>query len=99
MVPRVNKPEGISTADYQFQQKMFDLKTITGEGKSVLYNAISKKKRQSSNFVFDISKTPLSIAEIERQIGSLYTSKHTRFVDEIILVKNGRLIKIFRRKK
>lgn len=99
MVPRVNKPEGVSTADYQFQQKLFDLKTITGEGKNVLYNAISKKKRQSANFVFDISKTPLSTAEVERQIEALYTSKHTQFVEEIVLVKNGRLLKVYRRKK
>lgn len=97
MVPRVNNPAGIPTPDFIFRGKSYDLKSIFGESRNALYNAIAKKKRQSPNFVFDVSGTPLGLTEIVEQVGRLYTSKHTAFVDEIVIVKEDKIVKVFKR--
>ncbi len=43
MLPRVNKPDGIMTADYLWNNEYWDLKTIIGSGKQVLYHSVYKK--------------------------------------------------------
>ncbi|MBQ9165654.1 MAG: hypothetical protein IJX71_01805 [Oscillospiraceae bacterium] len=98
MVPRVNNPPQISTPDYLFNGRPYDLKQITGSSKNTLYNAISKKKRQSKNFIFDITECPLNIDELLLQVDGLYRSSHTRFVEEIILIKSDEILKVFQRK-
>lgn len=67
------------------------------DGKHVIYNLISKKKNQSPNFIFDMTECPLSLEEIESQIAGVYSSTHTRFVNEIIVMRNGKIIKAYRR--
>lgn len=99
MVPRVLNPPGISTPDYMFRGEVYDLKELSGTSKNLVYNVISKKKRQASNFVLDISQCPLDEDEIYKQIDGIYWSRHTTFVDKIIFIKDGQIRKIFRRKK
>jgi len=97
MIPRISYPQGISTADYLIDGVRYDLKTIKTEGKNVLNNAIQKKKRQSSNFIFDISECPLSEGDIISQIERIYKSFNTRFVDEIVLLKKENIVRVFKR--
>ena len=97
MVPRVLNPERVSTPDYLYRGESFDLKEIKGTSKNVIYNAISKKKRQASNFILDITECPLDRKEINRQVGDIYRSTHTRFVDKIILVDNNKVIRVYQR--
>ena len=59
---------------------------------------ISKKKRQAGNFVLDISKCPLDEDEIYKQVDDIYWSRHTAFVDKIILIKDDQIRKILIRK-
>ena len=99
MVPRIAESAGISTADYLIKGERFDLKEPTGSSKNVLYNMVNKKKKQSSNFVFDLSKCPLSVDDLYRQAEKLYQSDHTRFIDKVILVKNNKILKILERRK
>ena len=99
LVPKIVYPQGISTPDYIIGGQKYDLKEPEGSGKNVLYNMINKKKRQAHNFIYDISKCPLDIDEINRQIEGIYSSTHTAFVEEIIVVKDGEIIKIHRRDK
>lgn len=99
MVPRVLNPKGVSTPDYIFRGEAFDLKELTGTSSNLIYNAISKKKKQASNFILDISTCPLSETEILRQVEGIYWSRHTSFVDKLILVKNNQRINIFSRQK
>ena len=94
MVPRVLNPQGISTPDYIFRNEAFDLKELSGTSKNLVYNAIAKKKRQASNFILDISKSPLDENEIIRQIEEVYWSRHTMFVQKIIVIKDGKIRKI-----
>ena len=99
MVPRVLNPQGISTPDYIFRNEAFDLKELSGTSKNLVYNAIAKKKRQASNFILDISKSPLDENEIIRQIEEVYWSRHTMFVQKIIVIKDGKIRKIYKRSR
>ena len=80
------------------ENKKYDLKEIYGNSKNTLYNAINKKKEQSDNFIFDISNTKMEISEAIKQIQGIYESKHKDWVNEIILMKNNQILKIYRRK-
>ena len=63
-----------------------------------LDTSINKKKKQSNNFVFDISKSKLEIEQALLQIDRIYNAKNRTWVDTIILVKDKVIIKIFKRK-
>lgn len=99
MVPRVVLPKGVSTPDYMIGDGKYDLKEPTGSGKNVLYNMVHKKKNQANNFVFDISNCPLDYETIKKQVGELYSSAHTAFIDEIIIIKDGKVLEKYSRKK
>lgn len=99
LVPRVLDPKNVSTPDYMFRGEPLDLKTITGSSKNVIYNALSKKRKQSNNFILDITNCPLDAGDIHRQIEGIYTSNHTGFVKRIMIVKNKKIVKIYERKK
>lgn len=97
LVPRVLSPKGISTPDYLIGDARYDLKSPTGKGKNTLFDMVSKKKKQADNFIFDVSKCSLSREEVNRQIGNIYKSKHTSFVKDIIIVKDGKIIDTYHR--
>lgn len=96
--PQIMYPQGIQTPDYLINGERFDLKTFKSSGKNVFYNMIAKKKKQSPNFIFDITECPLSAEEIERQINGLYSSHHTRFIEKIVVMKDGKIEKVYMRK-
>lgn len=97
MVPRVLYPEGISTSDYIFRGKRYDLKELAGKSKNLIYNALSKKRKQADNFILDFTKCPLSREEIYTQISNIYRSRHTAFVNTLIVVRDNRILKVFSR--
>ncbi len=98
LVPKVEFPPEIQTPDYIVFGRNYDLKQITGSGKNTLSSASQKKEKQSHNFVFDLSKSGLSEEGIDRQIAGIYRSTHTRFVDEIVIVNDFEIIKVWKRK-
>ena len=77
----------------------WDLKEIKSTGKNVLDNRVNGLKKQSNNFIFDISNTPISIREIKNQIDKLYESPNRKWINKIMLIKNQKLICIYIRKK
>lgn len=99
MVPRVVYPQGVSTPDYMIGNNKFDLKEPVGSGKHVLYNMINKKKSQADNFIFDITNCPLEYEDIKKQIDEIYKSSHTAFVNEIIIIENGKVKEKFNKKR
>lgn len=99
MIPRVAFPQGVKTPDYLIDGVRYDLKEIISNGKNTLYNQINKKKGQSNNFIFDITKSDLSIDEIIRQIEGIYSSDNTKFVDEIWIIKDNEILEMYKRKK
>ena len=98
MVPRINFPLGVSTPDYLIDGKKYDLKTIHGVGKSVIFDAVKKKIKQADNFVVDISDSKIGFDNADEQIKKLFHSKHTEIVDEVLLMKNRITIKAYKRK-
>lgn len=98
MVPKINFPMGISTPDYLINGNRYDLKTIQGVGKSVIFDAIKKKIKQADNFVIDISKSKIGLDGADEQIKKVFYSKHTEIVDEVLLIKNKNIIKSYKRK-
>ena len=97
-VPQVMYPQGIQTPDYLIDNERFDLKSPVGRGKNLLYSMVYKKSKQSPNFIFDVTNCPLDEVDIEKQISGLYCSSHTRFVDKVVVLKKGKILKVFGRK-
>ncbi len=98
IIPRVNEPPNIKTPDYIINNEKFDLKQVTGGGKWTIEGNLKGKKEQSNNFIIDITNAKLDTEEAKRQIQVVYNSKHYTWVDKIILIKNDRIIKVYKRK-
>ena len=98
IIPRVNEPEKIKTPDYMIRNEKFDLKEIRGNGKNTLDNAIKKQEKQATNFIFDISKSKMNEKDAIEQINNIYNSKHREWVEQIILIKDDNILKIYQRK-
>ena len=101
LMPKVSgKYVGIQTPDYLFRGQRYDLKTMgSSTSKRAVYNALNPKQEQADNFVLDITNNPLGRGEIVRQIcEDLFCSTSTRGTKVIILVEDGDIIQIFRRK-
>lgn len=99
LVPRVLVPQNIKTPDYIYRGESLDLKEIKGNSKNALYNAIHKKKRQSKNFVFDVSESELTTEDFINQMESLYKRNATGFVDKTILVRDNEIVRILQKRK
>lgn len=98
LVPVVLNPKGLKTPDYIINGEKFDLKEIFGNGKNTLDTAISKKKEQSTNFIFDISNTEMQTIKAINQIQGIYKSNNRTWVNKIILIKDNKVLKIYKRK-
>lgn len=96
-VPKVEYPEGIRTPDYIFNGKEYDLKTITGSGKSTLSDAIKRKNGQSNSFIFDMTNSPLTSEDVEKQIEKIYRDRHTAFVDEVVIIRGDNIEKVYKK--
>lgn len=97
MLPRINYPEGIQTADYLFRKEYWDLKEINGKSNQALYHAIYKKQSQSKNFIFNIINKDLTLENIYLQIDKLFNRKDTSFILKIIIIKDNEYF-IYKRK-
>lgn len=98
MVPRVNSPQGVSTPDYLFRGQRYDLKTLGGKaGTDTIFQRVKKAKRQSHNFIIDISDTELDKETINQQINKIFWQDQTAFVDKLVIVKNGVIEQIVKR--
>lgn len=80
------------TADYLFRDEYWDLKNIIGDGKRVIEDLIKKKKRQSLNFIIDITDSKISDIDLMRQINKLFVSKTTNWVEKIIVKDKEEII-------
>ena len=97
MLPKINKPDGIPTADYLIEGEKYDLKIPIGSGKNTIYDLVRKSKAQADNFIICLDNTVLGIDDVDLQIKTIYSSKHTQSINKIILIKNGEILKVFKR--
>lgn len=99
MVPRVNNPQGVSTPDYLFRGQGYDLKTLGRKaGADTIFQRVKKAKRQSHNFIIDISDTELDKETVNQQLNKIFWQDQTAFVDKLVIVKNGVIQQIVKRK-
>lgn len=101
MMPTVNgKYKGIKTPDYLFRGERYDLKTMKKISSArAVFNAIKGKLEQADNFILDITNADLGREEIIRQIkDEIFINPTTRSVKVIILVENGEIVNVFKRK-
>lgn len=98
IIPRINEPPNIKTPDFIIHNEKFDLKQIIGGGRYVIEGNLRKKKKQSNNFIIDVTNSKLDFKETERQIESIYISKRYLWIDKIIIIKENNIIKAYQRK-
>ena len=100
MVPRVNNPQGVKTPDFLFHGKGYDLKTLHNpKGKNPIFNRIQNAKGQSKNFILDLTDAGLDEDFIQKQLEKVFSDKSTEFVDEVVVIRNGRIEKVLKRQK
>lgn len=97
LLPRINVPEGIKTADYLFKDELWDLKEINGYSKYSFGHAVEGKKKQANNFIFDITKSKLSKKDIYVQLNLLFASKHTSWISKVIIKDNKKLLGVYKK--
>lgn len=91
LLPRVNKPDGIKTADYLWNDEYWDFKQINGSGIRTIEDLLKRKEEQAHNFILEKSLTKLSDDEVLMQIEKIFSSDTTSFINNDF--------KIYKRKK
>ena len=75
-----------------------NVKRIYGSGKRTLKDAVKDKKKQSKRFILKITeKSKLSSYEITRQSEEIFRFSETNFVDEIVIIRDDKLMKVLKR--
>lgn len=101
MQPEVKgKYKNIKWPDYLVGEERWDLKNILqGKTDEVLRNIVHKKKKQADYFIFDITEAPLTEADWIEQAANLFSYFNTTNVECVVLIKNGEIVKVFKKKK
>lgn len=96
LLPRVINTANVQSADYLIDGAKWDLKTVKGNSKNVIYNNIHKKKKQAENFIVNIEKNGMALDEATSQVlNGVFASKHTSFVKRIMIVDGKNILKVF----
>lgn len=101
LLPKVNEPKGIKTADYLFRNEYLDLKKMSCNAiseKRAVDNVVKKSKFQTENIILDISDSILNENIILQQVRRLYSTSGRELIKYVVIVKNFNLIKVFIRK-
>lgn len=102
LMPRITGIyQGIQSSDLLINNDKYDIKGIEKKATSELnavFNAINKKDRQANNFVIDIRDTKLTIENIIEQSKNIFKRDKTKFVKNLLIVKNDKIIVAFRKK-
>jgi len=99
MIPKVNIPEGIKTPDYIFRGESWDLKIPKGSGKRTIEDLLKRNRKQSKNFIIDISFMKNKDDDIRKQIIKLFNSKTTNWIYKIIIKRQENLICVLENNK
>ena len=98
ILPKITQPENVKTPDYIFNGETYDLKSPTGSSKSTCYSNVKAAKGQAKKVILDITKTTLTLNDVEKQIYDVYRSTHTAFVDKIAIIEEDIILKVYKRK-
>lgn len=94
--PEVEYPENISVADctiYKNDELLgnYDIKIVTGSSKQLLFHNVYGKEKQSINFLFEATQSPLSMKELIMQAEEIFRRK-AKWVKEIGIKKEDSFI-------
>ena len=99
-LPEIKEIDNIKCADFLYQNEMWDLKElgkqVTSKTRAV-DNVLKKSKRQSNNFILDITECPLNRDNIIYQVKRIYDKRP--WIDKVIIFDNKKLLKFYKRKK
>jgi len=102
ILPKVNWPEHIQTPDYIFKGEKWDLKEIKNAKSNyrAVDNVIKNNKKQSKNFVLDISKCKIDDKNIVNQVLRIFKKNNfeREWIRKIIIKRNNELLGVFVRK-
>ena len=86
------------TLYFLFHGKGFDLKTLgKTTGKNPIFNRIKNARGQSKNFILDVTNSGLEGDFIQKQLEKVFVDKGTEFVDEVVVIRNGKIEKLCRK--
>lgn len=94
--PEVEYPENVSVADCTFYKNdtflgNYDMKIVTGSSKQLLFHNIYGKNKQSVNFLFETTQSPLSMEDLIVQADEIFKRK-AKWVREIGIKKGNNFI-------
>lgn len=95
---KVEYPEGISTPDFFINGIKYDLKRIGGNTRKTLIRAIRDYERQAHRFILDLTRSPMSKDDALKWAKLIFADADTEFVEEVILTRDGDILKIYSRK-
>ena len=92
--PKVEHPEGVKSCDYVTESGVrIENKGPTKAGKDKIERLVNQGKEQSDFILVDITGQNYSKKEIERQVNNaLYKNNSRRYVNQIIIKDNNKLI-------
>lgn len=102
MLPRINIPKGIETADYLWHKEYWDLKTISEKAtsqKRAVDNIIKTSKNQTSNFILNITNSKINKKILLEQTKRIFNTNGREWINTIIIVDNKKVLKIYQRIK
>lgn len=97
--PKINNPEGIKVPDLKIGSEYYDMKIITGGSNQVIYHNVYKKNEQAENFLFEATKSPLSMELLRKQANSVFERKDTGYVNKIGIKKGENFILLENKKR
>jgi len=97
--PKINNPEGVKISDLKIGNEYYDMKIISGGSQQVIYHNVYKKEEQANNFLFEATKSPLSMENLQKQVNDVFKRKDTEYVRIIGIKKNDQIIILENKKK
>ena len=99
LIPKVNVPIRIKTADYLYKNEYWDLKTIYSNGKRTIDNQLKKSRDQASNFIIDISHSKMDVSDAIYQVLKIFNDPKRNWINTVILKNMSEIIFIFTKKE
>ena len=103
MNPKIDKPDGVESADYFFRGNNWDKKSMEKASslKRAIDNAIKEHKEQSKRLIIDITNCKLSNETIIEQAINVFTPGefNREWVEGIIIKREKELVKIIIKRK
>lgn len=103
MCPRVNYPKNIETADYLWNNELWDKKGMSNSTsiKRAFDNAIKNHQEQAHNFIVDLTDSNLSNEIVIEQVCNAFIKNNKFYRDwlkKVIIKRDDKLIKVIIKK-